>query len=491
MSKLIGQGQVPHRDFYEHHLPLYHLLHAPHMRSAEGPAPLFRLRAVSTLCFVLTLALGSRILLLRTGGCPSAVMAWMGLSPIVFLKMMEARPETLSVLLAMVSLWLLSGPNPRPGLAGVAAACMVLASQKFLFLGVGLFGVCAFEHRIRGMVRFCIWGLAPPVLTLASLVLTDSLAPAWEHLVVMNTGWKESFSPAMYGGLLWRTSGLACVLAVFGLLQNKESHTRWVASILLAGATLGIFMVPIPYRQTFLMLIPGWLLALALGWKAVMDLLPESSRTVAAAVLAPIGLLPAIANLQEEFSFTVEEDLRQMEAVAAVTEGAIFDARGLLWDRPHVGFYPWLHHGLRQMLDPDRYSRDTMEALAAEGFPPYLNDYRAVEYPPALQTFLAENYLETEVPNLHRFGFRLNRSRLMGKGMELELPVAGRWRLEGQGGQILINGSAVPFDTVVELPKGPCRIQARGFVRNPRLLLMEENTSNSQHLMSNIQRGEM
>jgi len=473
MSKLMGLGQVPHRDFYEHHLPLYHLLHAPHMRDAEGPGPLLRLRAFSTVCFVLSLALGARILQLRTGRCPSAVICWIGLSPIVFLKMLEARPETLSVLLAMISLWLLSGEKPRPGLAGVAAACMVLASQKFLFLGVGLFAVCALEHRMRGLLRFSLWGLVPAILTLAGLILTDSLAPAWDHLVVMNTGWKESFSPAMYGGLLWRTSGAACVVALFGLMQNKESPTRRAALCLLAGAVLGVFMVPIPYRQTFLMLIPGWLLALALGWEGVMDLLPDNIRRRGAVLLALIGILPAAANLREELSYTLDADLQQMKAVAEVTEGPVFDARGLLYDRPHVGFYPWLHHGLMQMLDPDTYSRDTIEALTQDGFPPYLEDYRAQEYPPALQTFLAERYLPTDIQGLHRYGYRLNRSRLMGAGLELELPLAGRWKLEGQGGQLKLNGEAVPSGTELELPSGPCQIQARGFVRNARLILLE------------------
>jgi hypothetical protein len=37
----------------------------------------------------------------------------------------------------------------------------------------------------------------------------------------------------------------------------------------------------------------------------------------------------------------------------------------------------------------------------------------------------------------------------------------------------MLNGEPVQAGTVVELPAGPCRIQARGFVRNTTLMLLE------------------
>lgn len=471
MSVMIGRGQVPHRDFFEHHLPLYHALHAPWMAGASGPEALLRLRAFSALCLGATLALGAGILRRRLGAVPPAILLWTGLCPIFLIKMIEARPESLALALFMASLWCLSLDRPRPARAGLAGAAMVLCSQKFLFPAAGLFLVAWMEGGPKSALRLLAGALPPPLLYLGVLVATNSLAPAWEHLVVMNAAWRESFSPWMYGGLLWRTSGGLCVVAALGLSGLRASPTARAAAVLAGAALLGVFIVPIPFRQTWMMVIPGLFLAAGAGWTRIEHLLAHTPhRRAALAALALLALLPALAELERETRELAHDDLAAMRQIAERVEGPVFDGRGLVFWRDHVGFYPWIHRGLMTMLDPDTYATHTRTALRDAGLPPFHRDYRAELFPEALRTFLHDHYLETDLPGLWQPGFIPDRGRLAGGGLRIDLPSAGLWRFTWTGGTLFVNEQPLDPGAEMRLPAGPLRLSAKGFIRNARVI---------------------
>lgn len=474
MARLISRGEVPHRDFFEHHLPLYHLLHAPLMAGDPGPERILTLRSVSVLWMILTLWLLRRTAVDRLGAESAGPLILLALSPVFFVKMIEVRPEGFALCCGALSLWALGGKSPRPVLAGLAAGAMVMASQKFVFLAAGLFLLCLLERPGRETLRFALAGAVFPLVPGTWYAAAGALPAAWDHLVVMNVNWKESFSPGMYGGLIWRTSGPLAALALVGWLAGTDHALRRASLVLTLAGLAGVLAVPIPFRQTFLMLFPGLFLAAAQGWCSLAERIdaPRLRRGLAAAFVAA-GALPALAEIAREGRDSLAEDLEIMRRAERDTAGPVFDGRGLLFWRAHVGFYPWMHEGLLMMLDGETYARDTLEALERAGWPPLIRDYRVDLMPESLRVSLADRYVPPEGDDpFHRFGLRVDRSRLAG-GAALEIPVSGRWLADWTGGSVTLEDETLEPGGVVTLQAGPARVEARGFVRNFTLRLLE------------------
>jgi hypothetical protein len=469
MAWLIARGEVPHRDFFEHHLPLYHLVLAPFTLGNPGPERLPLLRGISVLLLVGAVGLGGMLLRLRTGARQPAVLAWMVCSPIFLIKMIEVRPEGFCLCLGVACACLLSTAKPRHLLAGFLAGAMVMGSQKFVFLAAGLFALCLWESRGRGALRFALGGMIAPLGVLAYLVFGGAFPEAWQQLVVMNLAWKEHFSPTMYGYRLWSHSAPLVVLAVAGLLLAGKGPGLRAALCLLAAGVAAFLLVPIPYRQTFLMLYPGLIVGAGLAWREMAKLFPDPRPARRAGVtLCLLGLLPALAGLRQESRDSLDADLALMRRVAAESRGPVFDGRGLIWFRPHVGYHAWLHHGLMEMLDAELFASRTEAAIRAAAFPDLLWDYRVDLMPESLQTFLAAHYLPVEPPPLRVPGLRVDRSRLMGAGAEIILPVAGSYRVDWQGGEVRVNGEGVAEGQILQMGTDPIRVSGRGFVRDLR-----------------------
>ena len=479
MAWLLARGEVPHRDFFEHHLPLHHLLLAPFTLGNPGPDRILLLRALSVLTFAGSIWTLYKVLQHRTAVNPLPITLLVAVSPIFFLKMIEVRPEGFCILLALLSMRALDRGGPKNTfLAGFMAAAMVMASQKFLFLAGGIFLFCAWEHGFRPLLRFSVAGLIPPVLTATAYLLLGAGPAAWQHLVVLNAQWQETFSPGMYAGMLWETSGVLTALALVGVCFPRSSVQRpayGAAVCLLLAGIVAVLVVPIPFRQTFLMLYPGLALAAVLGWERIIEVLPHPRFHTPAVVLFTLAAIaPGLQGIRREFSETLHEDRALMHHLQATTEGPVFDARGLVYWRHHVGEYAWMHDGLMMMLDPEIYSQATQTALRAADFPPLLWDYRVADtLPESLQRFLRNHYLPTEPAPLMLPGMEVDRSQLMGSGRTVDLPAPGTWEISWQGGEVWVDQVPVenPGRFTTETPH--IHLRGRGFVRNLRILRVE------------------
>ncbi|MDA3875033.1 MAG: glycosyltransferase family 39 protein, partial [Kiritimatiellae bacterium] len=395
MAWLLARGNVPHLDFFEHHLPLYHFVLAPLTLGNAGPARIMTARFLSVLFLTGTLYLTYEFLRRRVSSHSALIVCfWLALSPIFFVKMVEVRPEGFCLFLASAALLLLSRPRPALFISGLLAGAMVMGSQKFLFLAFGIFLLAGLENGFKGLLRFSLGGLIPPLLILGYYLSHQTLPLAWEHLVVLNHAWRESFSPAMYGSLLWNTSPLLVALAVTGLCCARPS-SRPAAALLLGSGLTAVFIVPIPYRQTFLMLYPGLCLSAAASLDLLLPLFPAGSpRRGGVLVLVLAGLLPSLHGLRQDLRETLHEDMALMQYVDQYTTGPFFDGRGLVFWRPHIGYYPWMHEGLMFMLDPELHAAQSEEAIRSAGFPDLLRDYRVESYmSPSLHAFIDSHYV--------------------------------------------------------------------------------------------------
>ncbi len=470
MAWLMARGEVPYRDFFEHHVPLHHLVLAPLTLGRPGPSRILVLRGFHVAIFLAWL--GSLAWALRrwkagTGGIILA-LTWCAVSPIFLLKMIEVRPDGLSILLGTIAFGLLAAPA-RPLVAGIVAGAMVMATQKFVFLGIGLGAVAWALHGLRGAWRYSVGAFVAPVLVAAWLARAGAGPAAWEALVMMNLGWQETFSPAGYASQFWVTSAPLIVLGLAGAaVAWSDSETRragLAAAILTLSGVAAVLWIPIPFRQTYLMLAPGLALgaAMAVGRLGAAPGLASFRHAGIALVVA--GALPGLAGLRHEFKETLDADLALMREIDATTEGPVFDGRRLVHWRHHAGRFGWFHEGLLMMLDEDDFTEETVRSLREADYPPLLWDYRFEYLPDALLDVFRAHYVPSEPDPLWRPGLRVERGRLAGTGAVLDVPAPGRYRVQWSGGAILIDGEPVEPGQVLVLGPEPFRVTARGFVR--------------------------
>lgn len=471
---LIARGEVPHRDFFEHHLPLYHIALAPFTLGDIHPDRILLFRFFSVVIATGTLLSLARAARLWTGSESAAVLAWLAFSPIFFVKSVEVRPEGLCMLFAAIALVLLGRKTPRVFIAGLLAGAMVSGSQKFVFLSGGLFFLTLFSAGPRATFRFALGGAVVPLLNALVYVITGAGPAAWQQLVVMNATWKESFSPAMYGGMLWTTSGALLALAAAGFLVPASTRARLAGGVMLAFGIAAVLLVPIPFRQTWMMVYPGLFLAATPAWKALEELIPEKRpRRFGLTLLTLIGLLPAASEFKREFADSPAEDLALMRLLHENTKGPYFDGRGLMFHRPHIGYHAWVHEGLMMMLDPEEHAESTIAAIREAGFPNILLDYRFDYMSETLRTFVDAHYVAVEPAPLMVPGVRVDRARLAA-GTLIDLPVPGKWKTLWNGGQVTVNDAPVESGDIIDLPDPAVRVRGRGFIRDFRFERAED-----------------
>ncbi|MDF3129807.1 hypothetical protein P0Y35_11420 [Kiritimatiellaeota bacterium B1221] len=465
MAWLLARGEVPHQDFFEHHLPIYHFFIAPLTLGDPGPERILTLRAMSVLIAVGTLIAMNRMIQCWCGKDSPCILALVAFSPIFFIKMIEVRPEGFCLLLTCCAIAGLKKPK-GVFLAGLLSGAMVMGSQKFVFLAAGLFLLAWREHGLKALLKFCSGGIIPPLLIGSYFLATASLPQAFHDLVILNLGWKESFSPSMYGVLFWNTSSLLIVSGILGLFTEHGKPSRRTVLICLLSGFAAVVLVPIPFRQTFLMLYPGLALGAALCWQQFSIRFENPKPKMAAGLsLCLFGLLPAASNLQKEFQASPTADLDLMRQMDSRGNGAVFDGRRLLFYRDHVGHYPWMHQGLMMMLEPEEHALNSKQALLEMGYPDILWDYRVDMMSPLLHQFIQTHYVPISPAPLWVPGKKIDRSRLRS-GCSIRLPTAGTYIAAWQGGKVFINDREIMSGDRIYLNTDSIKVKGNGFIRN-------------------------
>ena len=152
MAWLISTGQVPYRDFFEHHTPLYHLAIAPLLAdprlTTDGNAAigaLIGLRwlgiGLCALMLVLTEVIGRQTGDRLAARCGTIILAC---GAIFAMKGLEIRPDQLAACLMLgATLALVAADKARRpawlfALAGALAMLGILSTQKLVFAVPGL-----------------------------------------------------------------------------------------------------------------------------------------------------------------------------------------------------------------------------------------------------------------------------------------------------------------------------------------------------------------
>jgi MFS family permease len=512
---LLHHGQRPYADFFEHHLVLYHRLMAPLFHLGEGPGQLLLFRGVSLAAAAATLVLlyqAGRLL----GASPPAAAAgiWLlGLTPMFLLKMSEARPEALAMLAFAAALRLMLGGRrgawgmghgdesrsavpqgdgaafrqghrwlrrledcPWRFLAiGILAALMTLFSQKYAVVAGGLLVANFALHGWRPSLALAAAAAVAAVLYVAWMLGLGVGREAFAAVVLLNLRWRYAFSPASYAAELYLTAGGLVATGLLGLLRSltlpPRRRSAWALAVLFAASLALILLVPVPYRQSFLPLLAMLSLG-AMGFCAALFRLAARHHRAWIGPAAAVMLGGAsLAALPRQLAEDNRADLRRMAAIADLAPaGPVFDGRGLMVCRPHLGHHACMHHEILLMIDLEAYADEVVAALKAQALPPVIHDYRVAQMPEAIRRFIAENYLPSDIPDVLVAGLR--RDRLMpGRTVSLAIPVAGRWRASwrGQAG-LALNGTPLENGASIDLDPGEHRLVAQGLAWDFRLV---------------------
>lgn len=324
---LIAKGQVIYRDFFEHHTPWTQFLLSPlyaffrvDTNVSDAFALIFTARtlmwALTGGALALVFALGRRWRSTDVGFLAAAFLS----NTIMYLeKTIEIRPDVLASVLLLgclfVSVGLVQRNEPTPWWQWALSGCLlggaVMATQKVLFVLPGFALAVAWHALDRGSpgtlttrlrdIGWQIAGFAVPILvTVAYFAAMGGLTQFVELNFLLNLRWKVRFSPSNYLLQLLRQNPLIAAVGVLGTLRalvvlrrryaRRQGDAVTVLSFLSVAA--GLYVMPVPYRQYYLLGLP-LLALLASDWLTRLCALAEPQRPDGRPWYAPYQLLIA------------------------------------------------------------------------------------------------------------------------------------------------------------------------------------------------------
>jgi hypothetical protein len=339
------QGQVPYRDFFEHHTLLFHYLLAGFLSLFDVAGSADRafdaLFASRHLAWVVSAGVLAAMFFLarRT---TDRTTAWVALpiaagNIVLGLRAIEIRPDGLATLLWLASLAALhaavagSRPGSRRarsffGLSGMLIGLAVLASQKLLMAGpplaillVWYVASARFGGRVADRLGDGVWqigGVAVVWGLAVSFFAASGAAGDFLRLTLLDPlRWTDETTATTVLAFITRYDPWLFALAAGGALllmeDSRDGGKRLTSNAVLLvpaiGLFAGLFVVPVPYPQYCLTFIPLFAilaasfvvrgvraLSAAGSWRRAVRLSgPAAAALVAFAGLAVIGLVLA------------------------------------------------------------------------------------------------------------------------------------------------------------------------------------------------------
>ena len=367
---LTAHGNLPFRDFFEHHGPLFSAMLAPVVAGPADPsAKAWAGRAAVSLFWAALLLLVARRR--GVGAFEGALAAaWLAFFTGFMQKSLEIRPDVPAAFLILAACAAAARTERWSGLAvGATLALAGWCTPKAIFPAAGL--VLASAWRRRGKKR-----AAADFLLLSSLgallvvgagaayyAARGALGPLWTYYFLYNAGfpgadvaWSMTLKPSLL------SDPLAWALGLAGLRRWRQ---RPEESGALAASLAGLAVTPSAYPQYLLFIAPfltGFASAELLGWAG-------SNRRrgmCAAAALALSIALPARAALK----LIGEGNELQLERWRCVSSSLPADAA--VWDvwtgdsfhRPHASRIWFVPEDSQAYYEPTRLESELIAALA-------------------------------------------------------------------------------------------------------------------------------
>ncbi|MFN2432438.1 MAG: hypothetical protein ABR599_06415, partial [Gemmatimonadota bacterium] len=271
---LISQGQVPYRDYFDHHAPAFHALLAPAVALLEPETSFASAKSFLLLARGFAWLLAGGVLLLtfalarswRGAGVAVVAAVLLETTLVHVRRTLEVRPDTLAVLLWVACLILARRALQRdatqrapPGWSflwsGVCLGAALLVTQKlvFGFLGVVL-GLMAQPTagwsgaRRRDFLLLCAGMAAPLAVALTWLAAAGGLQGFFQDVLLFNLRFQQSAGGALLVLRLALEDPLLVTFGAAGVVRATRRIRAGAASATgdallvggLAGALAGV-----------------------------------------------------------------------------------------------------------------------------------------------------------------------------------------------------------------------------------------------------------
>ena len=434
----IADGQVPYRDYFDHHTPLLHFALAPLVRCfdvATSPDAVLGLvyaarRAMwvlGSLTLLLTALVGSSYRGRAVGLASALLLANTG----VFLsKGIEVRPDVPATLLICAAVWCAQRGSRRLAelrsvmwflLSGLAWSTAVLLTQKVLLLapGVGLAALWlmldarmrpAAGSRIRAGAALAVGAALPVLVMLAYFKSQGALEAFLRCNLWLNAKWQGP-QPGPFLVEIARQDPVFVLLAIAGATLGLRALTRHTATAqgeafvllpLLAGIA-GLRWLTYVSFQYFLLLLP---LAAVLAAAALVQLCEWAAAALSRArhtqwllliVLAALSVQP-LMRFRQSFargSWTAVQGIRFIASNCSPWDTVLDGFTGWGFARPSTFYYPFLQPDVTRLLDA--HEVDAQLAALRDGtaspkvvlYDRYMRDALA----PELTAFIERHYV--------------------------------------------------------------------------------------------------
>ena len=327
-ARQIYYGEIPYRDYFDHHTPFLHfILSGLYPIVGENINILFVARSLMLVFTMIILCL-TFILARQLYGTDTGLFAVLFLSYVlIFLeKTIEIRPDPGAVTFWLASMiFMVKGIQTKVSwkwhlLSGLSMGTAVMFTQKSIFGLPGIFIALVYpfiDRRVgvswrkqRKQVLAFLGGIAAPVLLTCVFFLAHGAL--WQFIncnFIMNSQWKVRFSSTGYIKQMIQKNPFFPVMGLAGLLVNivwlhrREEVARgiFIPVFCTISVLIGLFILPVPYRQYYLLFIP--LLAIYSGFiiKKCMEFdfrkIEVSLRMIFSLFFAGLILGLVIANL--------------------------------------------------------------------------------------------------------------------------------------------------------------------------------------------------
>jgi hypothetical protein len=383
---LIAQGQLPYRDYFEHHPPLLHFLMAPVIASLDPQAggtqaleTLVVLRALSWIAALFGL-FAHHLLALRLAGPLGASVSSLLLvtTVMVFEKSMEIRPDTFAFALLQWALLILcgQGSTPRPLFPFMLLGVGLLFTQKLAFpiLGIVLAVTLGQRPWTREHMKQGLWmlgGLLGPTLLCGLYFVVRSAGTAFiEDVFLINLRWKARLDAWPFlvsrfltpNPLFALTAALAlldCALRMRRGPRDQGDDSLRVVALSASSGALGVVLLPVAWEQYYLIFLPslstlaGDLIERA-GARVSRSLPAVPSAAIVSVFVSLGSLLPALEALTNQRLRTSEAKDKAIALIldnASRSETVLDGYSGIGVFRPHAFRYFFLHAEMRLMLE--------------------------------------------------------------------------------------------------------------------------------------------
>lgn len=432
----VGEGRVPFRDFWEHHLPLQWILFAPFTRLIRnvGVHGVLALRAMDMVVvagiLVVLAAFMKRLKVPSVVGL--LVIAALVGSPLFGTPLSEYRVDNPMNLFFLLGLLLLerssSALQSRAMIvaAGVSLALSGLCSQRI----IPLVGVTVLVYFVLGdgegwagrkkYLWTLIGGLGVVVLALLIAWMLGALGPMIKQCVADNWIYESNFHPTHVPSFwfhlipypfksrdlmipLLLAGGCAGSALAFTKGNHERGAQRLAALALSDGFVLATLSMPNLYQEMtlFLLLAPlaGYCLSKIMGARPTLG-----QRIPLYGSLLLIGLI-YMANRRIPWGFDADVLAHQdhlIQVVSRVTNPGerVLEGEGFAYERPPA-YYFWFLTSIAQVLtERGRYSALTVEDLVKARPAAVIMDSHLMSYlnvnPPEVAEFIVRNYLPLE-----------------------------------------------------------------------------------------------